>query len=1170
MTHSAPLTVYKASAGSGKTFTLALEYIKLLISDPMNYRYTLAVTFTNKATEEMKTRILTELYGICNTLEDSDKYMGLLMATYPRLGADDIRERARIAMHQILHHYHHFRVETIDSFFQSILRNLARELGLPANMQVGLNDNDVEAEAVDNIIEGIDDDRDQLLGWIMDFVNEKVDKDLNWNVTQQIKTFGQNIFKDFYKNHQQELARIMSDATFFDDYTKKLRKAKSKADEAMKEQADKFDAIMTTHGLSEKHISQGAKNAPGYFRRLREGTYAGTETDTTLPNSYVQKAIDDPQTLVKKADQGKPEADIIVREVGALLRETEPLRQQMAVVKHSVELTLKHLNELRLLGRIEEEVRRINQDNGNFPLSSTQHLLSQLIDEQDSPFIYEKIGGQLRFIMIDEFQDTSTVQWENFKVLLDDCLAHNSGSLIVGDVKQSIYRWRGGDWQLLQDLTPRADPRIEVKTLSTNYRSRANVIRFNNAFFTTAAKTITDDLVAELTRYGASEPLLSRARALRQAYADVVQQVGPAHIADEEAQAGQVTVKLLPKDDYQERMLSEVRQCVELLLGQGIQPRDIAVLVRKKDHIQSLAEYFQQHAVIVNGREQMVNMVSDEAFRLDASLAVCTIIRAMYLLEHPDDRLLMATLAKAYHRILHPTDDDPTADTRLFVGHDDLRPALPPLMIQEWDSLLATPLVDLAERLYQIFELSRLDGQSAYVCAFMDALADFTQHHIADIDELMNEWETTLSGKSISSDEVNGIRMLTIHKSKGLESAHIIVPYCDWQLEKAGETLWLETQGYAPYSQLPVVPVGLSARKMQQSIYAAQYQEEHIRNLVDNLNLIYVAFTRAKCNLFVFGQQTATEGSKKKTDDESVNECYPSRLIRRVLDYQGPDPGLPYDPLRSTHGPEGTPLPTVSMADLLPAGAAGKDEDGTQTFVLGQLWVPAKEKEREEAESKSKATAGDGGHKEQEGEPAKQANIFKQPQEPLSFAIRNYTTKGTFVQSNESTRYILTEEEGEADLHRQQFIETGNILHTLLASIKDRSDIRRAIDNLGFDGVLYDKPMTRRQLTDLIEKRLQKPEVAAWFDGNWKVFNECSILYYDDEEGRVSTKRPDRVIYDGQQMLVIDFKTGAESDRHHVQVRTYMQLLRQMGYTQVSGYLWYIRPNKVVRIDELP
>lgn len=1112
-----PLTVYKASAGSGKTFTLALEYIKLLILEPQNYRYILAVTFTNKATEEMKRRILSKLYDIAHALPGANDYMPALRTTFARMTDEDIRQRAGESMQLILHNYNYFRVETIDSFFQSILRNLARELGLKANLQVGLNDTEVESEAVDNIIENIQQDSDPLLTWIMDFVTEKIDKEKNWNVIGRIKDFGLSIFKEFYKTHQQDMRRIMSDPHFFKDYTSTLRKMRQQALHEMADAAEACRVMSLEHGVTDDTYAYGKKNVPGYLEKLASGNF----TDPKMPNKYVTRGLEQAEEFVKKDLRHTPEAQYVIAEIAPRIARLEEMRKSHSVLINSIEITLANLNELRLLGRIEEEVNNINTANNSYPLSNTQKLLNDLIDKQDSPFIYEKIGGQLRYIMIDEFQDTSTVQWENFKVLMDDCLAHNSGSLIVGDVKQSIYRWRNGDWRLLQGLSPDSDPRIRVQVLGTNYRSKRNVIRFNNAFFTLGAKLTVDNTLAELRECAAAPELLREAAEIGEAYGDVVQQVSGNHLDESDDKAGSVVIRLLPKTDYEARVVAEVQRVVEQLLTAGIAPGKIAVLVRKNGHIQLLADHFLRNPVTVAGKQQMVSMVSDEAFRLDASLAVNTIVRAMYLLVHPDDKLVTAALVKAYRKIVEGGNE--ADDSSLYIDNDNLRAALPTEMLEQWNDLLTTPLIDLGERLYQIFKLSRLDGQSAYICAFFDRLSEFSQKHVAGIDEFVREWDEHICGKSIHSDEVNGIRLLTIHKSKGLEFDNVIVPFCDWSIEIEGSTLWLSPDK-SPFDRLPIVPVSLYAGRLKQSIYREDYMSEHTKNLVDNLNMLYVAFTRAGHNLFVIGR--------------SEGESYPSSLIKQVLNYRGPDPD-------GDHDATGAPS-MLTLDHFLPGQETEVDEDKTITFRLGTLCLT------EEKEAKTTE------------------NVFLQSEQGLRIPIRNYEMKATFKQSNSSSDFITPDEELEAQEKTRSYIQTGNIIHTLFASIKTIDEVDKAIDRLEFDGVLYDRPTTREQLRQMIDSRLQTPQVADWFSPRWTVYNECSIITRDERSGAVVDKRPDRVVYDGKEMKVIDFKTGREREEHHRQVRGYMRMLREMGYRQVKGYLWYIAANRVVEVNDTP
>ena len=1078
-----PLTIFKASAGSGKTFTLAVEYIKLLVKEPTNYRYTLAVTFTNKATQEMKQRILSKLYGIANSLPDADDYYNKVKEAFPTLSERVVRGRASEALSFLIHDYNRFRVETIDSFFQRVLRNLARELGLTANLQVMLNDQEVEEQAVDNIISNIDNGTDPLLGWIMDFVNERMADDKNWNVISQIKSFGKNIFSDFYKDHQEELRAIMNDADFFKGYNSKLRALKAKAISDMKDYADCYNAIAEEHHLSDDCYTRGHSNVPGYFEKLGDSSFANGKVK--MPNSYVLKGMDNPDAFVKKSDINTPEAQAIREYVAPLLEEAEEARKKAVITINSVDLTLQNINQLRLLGRINEEVKRINEDNNDYPLSNTQKLLKDLIDKQDSPFIYEKIGGQLKYIMIDEFQDTSTIQWDNFKVLLDDCIAHQKGSLIVGDVKQSIYRWRNGDWRLLQSLNEENYPEtVHVEPLKVNYRSQRNIVDFNNAFFNSAAALLSED-----------------APIIKDAYNDVSQAV-----PEKKPEEGLIEVRMLPSSDYDNEMIVQVQKTIEMLLERGIPYKKIAIIVRKNKHIRLLADYFLHNPVTVNGEPQMLKMVSDEAFRLDASEAVNVIVNAMRFLTHPTDRLTEAFLVKAFtQQEIIPQDNNKEDDKK-----DDLEALLPAAYVQNRTALLSMPLIDLAERLYVIFRLNKLSEQNAYVCAFFDQLANYLKRHIGGIDDFLKTWDEELCSKSIHSDSVDGIRLLTVHKSKGLEFDNVIIPYCDWKLETMMDLLWVEPS-IAPYKDLKVVPVNLNANKLRESIYATDYLAEHIKNIIDNVNILYVAFTRASRNLFIIGK-------KDKPD-------FPSQLIKDVMG----DMLI----IRSANSNE----EKVKM-ELTEA------EDGIVTYSYGTLSIK-KEKKEEETE---------------------QPNIFEEKEKGVTVNIESTKMSASFMQSNDSKDFMTPPEELEEEEKRRSYINTGNILHKLFSTIHNITEVDDAIDQLEFDGVLYDRPMTREQLKHFIEKALSDPQVRDWFSPRWRVFNECSILYYDPSEKRVREQRPDRVIYDGKRMIVIDFKTGREKDDHKTQVRDYISRLNEMGYKNVEGYLWYIRHHKIVKI----
>lgn len=481
---SSQLTVYKASAGSGKTFTLAREYMTLVIANPASYRTILAVTFTNKATEEMKMRILGKLYEIAHGQPEANDYVNQIQQALPYLSSKQIQKNAESALHLLIHNYNYFRVMTIDTFFQNVLRNLARELDLTANLRIELNDYQIEQQAVDELIEGLE-DTDRLLFWIMDYIKENIDDDKSWNVIGQIKKFGENIFKDYYKAHSDKLTELMEQEDFFKDFTDRMKKKRDKAKEQLKEIAATFFDSLEEEGFTSDDLAGKTRGIWSYFNKLKNGKYS----DDDLHNDTFYKCRESPEAWVKKSDV-KNCTDIfnyVESVLYPILLFAEDNRPRLTRIFKSTDLTIKHLNQLRLLGSIDKKVREMNREANRFLLSDTQTLLNSLIKDSDSPFIFEKIGTQLDHIMIDEFQDTSTIQWKNFKVLLEETMSReNAGNLIVGDVKQSIYRWRSGDWRLLNNINKEFNKsaKVSIETLDTNYRSDRNIIEFNNAFFT--------------------------------------------------------------------------------------------------------------------------------------------------------------------------------------------------------------------------------------------------------------------------------------------------------------------------------------------------------------------------------------------------------------------------------------------------------------------------------------------------------------------------------------------------------------------------------------------------------------------------------------------------------------------------------------------------------------
>ena len=1109
------LTVYRASAGSGKTFTLAVEYISLLVKDPENYQHILAVTFTNKATQEMKMRILSQLYGIANSLQSSQQYFNKVKEKTNMPDAV-IRNNARAALTLLIHRYNNFRILTIDAFFQQVLRNLAHELGQTANLRVDLNNEEITEKAVDQMIESLEKGQ-PVLQWISTYINNSIEDDNGWNIIGKIKTFGTNIFKDFYKAHEANLKEQLSNADDFKVYETTLRKRRN-------------DIRKTFNGKA-KSILNEIKNAnldipsnyrSGLYKYLTDSAIAPL-TNKPL-KAGVLKANESPQnwTSSKCAKADKQQIQTLAAEVlSAQLSELIAYNDDNWNEFQSIQLTLSHLSELRLLHAIADAVDNLTKDTNRFMLSNTQALLKELIADSDTPFIFERIGARLKHVMIDEFQDTSTIQWQNFQVLLANCMAQElSQNLIVGDIKQSVYRWRQGDWGILNNIEKSfAHQKIRLETLDYNYRSEKRIIDFNNAFW--------EQCVANTAKEVAQDDA-KKAKIVQKAYEDVAQKT---HKTTEN---GFVKISLYPSKSMKEAVLEELIETIKELFSNGYGGKNqskIAILVRSKSNIQDIVNALLQSF----GNE--INIVSDEAFRLDASLSVNIIVSAMHLLTHPDDVLTRGKLVKLYNQEVLKK---PLTDTDLLVSINEsnnidtknidkkerrklateqqmakLNSQLPPEYVANRELLLGLPIVDLVDKLFMLFGLDQLEGQSSYICTLYDTLNDFLKDHTADIDDFINEWENSLSSKTIQSDEIEGIRIMTIHKSKGLEFDNVIIPFCNWEMEKKG-TLWCETKNKpAPYNKLPLLPIDFSRDKLIGTVFEDDYKEEHFQNIVDNLNLLYVAFTRASKNLFVFGlRQGKTTLDNIAKGTPPGNRSYAIELALKQVSEQ-----------------------------LQGSSLSFPDDIGSEIhFEYGTLAPETHEKEHAVAD-----------------------NPFLIKPDKHIVSIATYPQAATFKQSNKSIEFVKGEDVDPSD--RTRYIKIGNVLHQLFSTIYTTADIPARLNELEQQGIIYNDEITSAQLRTRIEDAITNPQVQEWFSKRWQLYNECTILEYNKDTNEVEEHRPDRVMTDGKEFVVVDFKFGKEREEYKKQVQQYMEILIRMGHKKVSGYLWYVVKNNVVEVN---
>lgn len=841
--HNHYLHIYKASAGSGKTFTLAVNFIRLLVQHPENYRHILAVTFTNKATSEMKQRILGQLYGIAHSLPDSEAYYKEVQQA-TGLAEELIRRRAAQALTMLIHDYSHFRVETIDSFFQSVLRGLARELNLGTGMTIELDTKRVISEGVDLLLRELSYD-DPTLQWIVSYIGNEIDEGKHWNITDSLKNFARNIHDETYQEHADKLRIQLQDTNIIRELRKRLIQERTQAQKAIIERAESFFEVLDNHALSVDDISYGTGGVCSYYIKLRADEYNTQFTNRTTDASLRPEAWASAKSPRKN--------EIIALAANVLiphLNETENIRTREAHTINTCNLVLRHLYQLQLINIIHDRILRLNREENRFLLADTCRMLSQM-QTGDSSFVFEKLGYYIRHIMIDEFQDTSRMQWNNFLHLLREGLSGGHESMLVGDVKQAIYRWRGSDWRILNGEVNRElslyTPH-EAHKLSMNRRSMREIVEFNNHLF-----TVCNTLLADLLGADHATPLIH-------AYSDVEQQ----HKEPREGYVRVVDVTHEKGENADEVMCKEVLHTIEELLAAGISENHIALLLRTNTQIQQIVDYMAIHA-------PTTHIFSADAYRLDASTAVNMLVDTLRWIADSTHSTSLLQVAINYHRRVLG-DGLQTADIIALCTEGY---GLPDALTTQHAALQQIPLYELTESLYRTLQLHHIADEDGYILAFFDYLSQFCTTTAGGIKEFIHYWDDELKSKAIPSGGADGIEAMTIHKSKGLEFHTVIIPYCDWELNKHSGILWIASEN-SSYTTLATNPIPY-CEAMKHSDFSTEYHEEYLQQIVDSYNLLYVACTRPKANLIIL--KSTSKSILKK--DKVMNNV--AQLITQAL-----------------------------------------------------------------------------------------------------------------------------------------------------------------------------------------------------------------------------------------------------------------------------------------------
>lgn len=1061
-----PLTVCRASAGTGKTYTLSAYYIAMLLSGE-SYRNILAVTFTNAATAEMKERILTYLLGISQGVEPDFLSKVREFMLRDNTASDEVLQaRAEANMHAILQDYDNFSVTTIDSFLQQLIRGMAKAINRTADFAISLDAEQVITAAVDTMLTGeLTDDSKRT---VFEYVEECIVDSKSWDIRSNLIRIAQQLYKESVQVHSTHLAgnRLDLDEQHISNYRNALL-------------AQRSAAVAHFRPLAEQAKRDWEAKAPYTKGNAARYMIDNIHKSATDPQSFFPR---DKEKLFRGATDKAMDEVMADPQLRALQQACDELRHTY----WQITCSLTYLNDMRLMRALEDSIQKSLLRTNTALLADTAVTLAQALQPGDADFILEKAGIRYRHIMIDEFQDTSELQWSVFLHLIREIVAVPGQTvLIVGDAKQSIYRFRNGHWQIMERLgiSELQEPyNPNVAPLVRNQRSRRNVVKFNLGVMRQVAMqdnlqqpvSPADSRPVGPTLYGEqkdSTSLTDYYRTGKHEDGYVRCRFYPYYNKSAAEKLGSA----LTKEPQQNALWDDICATIEQLLQSGERPQEILVLGRYNGEIQQWVTYCRGEGArfpLLNSTQ----MVSRDSFRLESCTSVLLLIEAL--------------------RYIHTGSEPAAAYLRLHRGNEVMD------SINAIDKL--TPLYDQLQHLIQLLFCDNgtyIGEDVAYINCLLDQVQSFIAVNGSDAQALLQYWQDTMHSVAIGGDSNSeAIRLMTIHSSKGLEGKTVILLGAAWKTEddRDDDVLWSEPVRIAG-DCLPYIPVKQNSdlqRTGEHSQYYLAYRQEHEAQLIDNYNLLYVALTRAADNLYVYA---LVEAPKYKEGFATV--------AASLLDYTG---------LR-------TELQNF--------------DESVQPFLEfsdGSVHIHVPDQHRSAS-------------------PFDYTGVM-----PVPACIYSDGEQVHFRQSQESTQYTLDPDNAEANTLQTDF---GLLCHDIFAHIARQDDAMQVLDSYMQRG-LIDNTGQYRQIADLIRRAFASPEMQQWFDGSWQLMREAAIL----TPGALI--RPDRVMIKGYTAVVLDYKfTHGQRPSHSIQVRDYMTTLRNMGYKQVEGWLWYGLTNQLIKVN---
>jgi ATP-dependent exoDNAse (exonuclease V) beta subunit len=840
-------SVYKSSAGSGKTFTLVKEYLKLILAEPDNFRHILAITFTNKAANEMRERVLKSLKDLSSQKKNEDgspdKIMAALMSE-TRSSEQEISSRAKQALKLILHDYSDFSIGTIDSFSHRIIRTFARDFGLQVNFNVELDSDELLTTAVDLLLDKVGQDA-PLTDLLVQFLENRMEDEQDWNIERIFTDFARVLFKEEGSLHLEKLNSMS--VGDFNLIAKNLREKIRNFENRLQSIAKSAANLIRATGIPHSAFFSGNSGLSRYFEKISEGNLKSIE-----PGANVRKTIEEKKWTSAKADAAEQEKIHSIKD--DLEKYYTQISDEYDKGKNDFYLAqavYKTIFPMAVLNEIAGLLEGFKKQNNIVHIAEFNRRISGIILNEPVPFIYERLGERYRHFLIDEFQDTSVLQWQNLLPLIENSLSTGYFNLVVGDGKQAIYRWRNGDVDQFVSLpqipgskgndilTAREKvlkDHFREEHLKKNFRSGKVIVEFNNSLFSYLKELLGEDV--------------------SQVYSAHEQEAGKGR------EGGYVKLEFLPKDNkgesFREQQYSRILGILKDLVQDGYSRRDVAILCRFNSDASNIAQYL---------LENKINVVSSESLLIGSSPEVGFLVGFVRFLHESSNKILCAELlVHLYQNGKVKSDHVHELVSGISRTEEVSRTFFQILKKNGFDlhpgSLGVLPAYDLFEVIIRTFNLN--DPVNPYLQFFLDQVLRFGRKNSTGILDFIDWWDKNRSKLSIILPEgLDAVQIMTMHKAKGLQFPVVIVPYGNDRFKMTTDYLWVDLRkGQA--GDLPAAMLK-AENLLEQTEFRNMLREEKDRTLLDIMNLLYVSLTRPEERLYILSPSPSAKSSAVNT-----------------------------------------------------------------------------------------------------------------------------------------------------------------------------------------------------------------------------------------------------------------------------------------------------------------